>query len=288
MKDVAVQALQRSNLLHDVYVKVRFPVERQLLEGTHVSSSSHPSIIHFSTNRSATQYVKRILRRLARENGITPADLSEYAFSNDLPFFDHLSPEQMETYTHLFKPKGYVYSHFGGFVHGIRDLDEFLVVLVIRDPRDALTSRYYSKAFSHRLPDRQDRAEVFLAERNRVRQMTVDEFVLEEMGHYCERYRTYMRELDGRQNVLVTRYEDLTGDFPQWLEGVLAFCSLSCNPATRAKLISESQDSTSTKENKMKHRRQVTPGDHVRKLQPETIARLDAELADILARYGYA
>lgn len=288
MKDLAVQALHRSTLLHDFYVKVRYPVERQLLEGTHVSRSTHPSVVHFSMNRSATQYVRRILRGLARENGMTPADLGQYVFSSDMQFFDHLSAEQMVPYAHVFKPAGYVYSPFGGFVHGIADLEKYRIVLVIRDPRDALTSRYFSKAFSHRLPDRRDKAEAFLAERQRVRQMSVDDFVLQEMGRYCERYRTYMRELEGRPNVLETRYEDLIGDFPQWLDRVLAFCSLSCHEATRAKLIAESSGSVDTKEDKMRHKRQVTPGDHRRKLKPETISRLDGELADILTRYGYA
>ena len=63
---------------------------------------------------------------------------------------------------------------------------------------------------------------------------------------------------------------------------------MSCHEATRAKLIAESNDSVNTKENKMKHKRQVTPGDHRRKLKPETIAKLNTDLADILTRYGYA
>ena len=96
-----------------------------------------------------------------------------------------------------------------------------------------------------------------------------------------------MKEFDQRRNVLETRYEDMIRDFPQWLDAVLGFCALSCNEATRASLIAESNGSEITKENKMKHKRQVTPGDHRRKLRPETIAKLDAELADILTRYGY-
>jgi hypothetical protein len=287
MKNLAVRALQRSALLHDVYVKIRFPVERQLLEGTHVSDSLHPSIIHFSVNRSATQYVRRILRQLAKENGITPADLSHYSYSNDMPYLDHLTAEQMEVYKHVFKPKGYIYSPFGGFVHGIPDLEKYLIVLVIRDPRDVVTSLYYSMAFSHRLPDRRDRAEAFLADRQRIRQMSVDEFVLQEIGRFCGRYRIYMKELHGRRNVLVTRYEDMINDFPQWLEAILEFCSLSCHEATRAKLIAEASESSKSVENKMSHKRQVIPGDHRRKLKPETIVRLDAELADVLSRYGY-
>jgi len=287
VKDIAMQALHHSTLLQNAAVKVRFPIERKLFRGTHVSNSTHASVIHFSVNRSATQYTKRILCRLARDNNMTPVHLNEFAFSNDMPFFDRMSAQQMAEYQHVFKPTGYVYSAFGGYVHGIPDLDRFLILLVIRDPRDALTSRYYSKAFSHRLPDNSKKAAHFLEIREQVRRMSVDEFVLSEMNSYCERYRVYMKHLVNLDNVLVTKYEDLTSDFPTWLDSVLSFFSLSCKDSTREALISEATDTEDMKENKMHHKRQVTPGDHRRKLKPETIARLNTELSDILSDYGY-
>ena len=71
------------------------------------------------------------------------------------------------------------------------------------------------------------------------------------------------------------------------LAGVLSFCSLSIGADNRNRLIAEASTSSSTSENLMKHKRQVIPGDHRRKLKPETIATLNSDLADILDRYGY-
>ncbi len=285
--DLTRKAINRSTLLHNLYVRVRFPIEGQLLNGAHRSSNSHPSIIHFSVSRSATQSTKGILSRCAKENGMTPAHLNGYAEAKGMPFFDRLSANQMETYKQVFKPKGYIYSVFGGFVRGIPELERYLIILMIRDPRDSLTSLYYSNAFTHSLPIGRTNEPAFLANRNRVRKMSVDDFVLSEKDQYCEKYRVYMKELENSPNVLVTKYEDMISDFANWLDTILSFCSLSCSETTRNKLIAEARRSQNTKENKMRHKRQVTPGDHRRKLIPETIAKLNADLADILSAYGY-
>lgn len=288
VKDIPFRVIQSSGLLHDAYVKLRYPTELQLLKGVHATANSHPSIIHFSVNRAATQYVKRLLGRCGKENGLTPVNINEYASANDIPYLDHLSLEQMQAYKHVFKPQGYVYSAFGGFVRGIEDFDRFQVLLMVRDPRDTLTSLYFSTAFSHSIPVDRTKAAGFVAVRNRAREMTVDDYVLHQAKGYGERYRIYMQELENCPNVHVARYEDMIEDFTGWLDGILSFFSLSVSADTRKRLIDEAQGASSTGEKQTRHRRQVTPGDHLRKLKPETITALNAELADVLGRYGYA
>lgn len=288
LKDLPHKTLHSSKLLNDVYVKVRFATEIQLIKGTHRNSCTHPSIIHFSMNRAASQFVKRLLCRCAKANGMTPVHLNEFARATELPFFDHMPAEQFQAYRQAFKPVGYCYSAFGGFVRGIEDLDRYLVVLVLRDPRDMLTSRYYSTAFSHSLPTNPSKAAEFVEFRNQVRSMTVDEFVLKEKDHYCQRYRVYIEELENRKNVHVTKYEDMIGDFETWFDGLLSFCALKIGDDERKRLIDETTKSQKPSENQKKHKRQVIPGDHRRKLKPETISALNADLGDILSRYGYA
>jgi hypothetical protein len=43
-----------------------------------------------------------------------------------------------------------------------------------------------------------------------------------------------------------------------------------------------------TEEKPHAHVRQVKPGNHKKHLTPETIAKLDANLSDILSHFGYA
>lgn len=287
IKDLPYKAVQSSKLLHDVYVNMRFRTEIQLLKGAHSAGSSHPSIIHFSVNRAATQYTKSLLCRCGKENGLTPVHINEYASANDIPYLDHMSVDQMQAYKHVFKPTGYVYSAFGGFVRGIADLERYLILLMIRDPRDTLTSLYFSTAFSHSIPADRGKADRFVALRNQAREMTVDEYVLSKVEQYQDRYRVYMEELEDWPNVHVAKYEDMILDFPRWLDGVLSFCDLSIGAETRNRLVAAAGASSNTSENLMKHKRQVIPGDHRRKLKPDTIATLNADLADILNRYGY-
>lgn len=286
--DIAYRALHKSPLLHSAYVKARFRTEIKLLKGRHEARSRHPSIIHFSLNRAASQFTKTLLCRCAEQNGMTPVHLNEFARANDMPYLDHLTAEEMAPYGHLFKPEGYCYSAFGGFVPGIPEFERFRVVFVIRDPRDVLTSLYFSTAYSHGLPADRAKGERFLANRQSVREMTVDDYVMREMGKYSARYRAYMRALEDKPNVHIAKYEDMIADFPGWLDGILSFCSLTIGDEQRDKLIAAANGSRNPKENKSRHKRQVIPGDHRRKLKPETIDALNADLADILAQYGYA
>lgn len=288
LKDIPFQALHKSALLHSSYVKLRFPVEIQLLNGAHRARSTHPSIIHFSLNRAASQYTKKLLCRCARDNGMTPVHMNEYARANEIQFLDRMSDDEFATCRHVFKPQGYCYSAFGGFVRGIPDLERYLIVLMIRDPRDILTSLYYSTVFSHSIPADRGKAAKYVVHREEISAMTVDEFVLSRMNTYRKRYRVYMEELADRPNVHVTKYENMIADYPRWLDDLLTFCSLSISANERNRLIDEAHRSRNISENQFKHRRQVIPGDHCRKLKPETIARLNADLADIITRYGYA
>ena len=62
---------------------------------------------------------------------------------------------------------------------GIANFEKYRVVLMIRDPRDVLVSRYYSLGYSHTPPSKHsDKYGDFLKERKRIRQITVDEYVV--------------------------------------------------------------------------------------------------------------
>jgi hypothetical protein len=86
----------------------KFKTELALLKGTRVNSSRHPSIIHFSYNKAATQYVKSILNRCAVENGMVPVGVHDLASHSKVPYLDQLSHDEMKPYQHIFKVQGYL------------------------------------------------------------------------------------------------------------------------------------------------------------------------------------
>ena len=152
--------------LRDKYYLKRYKTELALIKGRHENSNKHPSIIHFSFNKAATNYVRSILRRCSAKNGMVPVGMHGYAFHTNFPYFDNLSAEEMEKYKHIFKSTGYLYSTFGGMIEGIPDLEKYKIVLITRDPRDILVSQYYSIAYSHGSPSKfGDKHDGFMSDR---------------------------------------------------------------------------------------------------------------------------
>lgn len=287
MKIILFHQLLKVPFFHTWHLKRQFKVERQLIEGRHHASSSHRSIIHFSVNKAATTYTKSILSRCALENGIVPVNINGYAFNSNLPFLDHLSAQEMVRYRHIFKAAGYLYTVFGGMVEGIQNLDEFLTVLIVRDPRDALTSEYFSMAHSHEPPRSGDKIESFEELRDSARTVGIDQYVIEESDRVGRVYQRYLDLLVTRPNVYITTYEEMILDFQTWLDSLLDYCELKISPQLKHQLLEEALRSRPRKENVSQHIRQALPGDHERKLHAETIAHLNSVFSNILREFNY-
>lgn len=183
--------------------------------------------------------------------------------------------------------------HLDGLIGPIRrpivlpnDLDA-RGVIAVRDPRDALTSMFYSFTYSHSgIPD---------DERQRRAALGVDRFALQRLGDMKERLVSYHAMLETRPNWSLVRYEDMVLRFDVWLAQFLNGLGLVPDPAVVAAFAQAKVDEyRSTIEERQKreridlHVRNVAPGDHLRKLKPETIAEINAALAGELAFFGYS
>lgn len=269
--------------------KRHHPVEYGLIDGTHQSDSKQQSILHFSLNKSATQYVKKVLTQATTSLGMATANLNGYAFHSDFPYLDLLSKEEFEQYQYLFKSKGYLYSVFGGMVDGLKDLEQYLVVLMIRDPRDIVVSSYFSTAYSHPLPsDNSNKADDFYEKRARTQQMSVDEYALQESEIVLKVYNRYIELLlEKHPTCYVTKYEDMVNDHEKWLNDLLAYCQLDIKESLRNQLLQQNKRLKPKAENVNDHMRKGVAGDFLEKLQPTTITTLNHKFAHILKRFGY-
>lgn len=270
-------------------LKREFPVELGLINGTHSTENTHPSIIHFSLNKAATQTTKNILKRCAEANGMVPVGIHDYAFQSNFPFLDHLSSAEMQKYHHIFKPNGYLYSVFGGMIEGIPNFEKYIVLLMIRDPRDLLVSHYYSIAYSHAVPDEHsDKHDRFLELRDAAKTKTIDEFVLaesERLYRTLERYQTLL--LEKYPQTYVTHYEQMTCNFQKWLKDLLSHCRLEVSPDVFQSLVAENTRAVPSAENIQQHIRKGKAGDYQEKLKPETIAHLNRKFDPLLQIFGY-
>jgi hypothetical protein len=250
--------------------------ESRYLRGELRPRSDRPSVIHFTLHKCASVYLRSKLHALARKIDLAPVDLDGY-------FFDFARPERF-----TLQPRGFFYGPFRGLDDSLGvprqwpDLSEYKVIIVLRDPRDVLTSLYFSIAYSHRTP-RGDGREQFLSHRDQVRRIDIDDYVRQQAEPFYRRYRAYF-DLAARYGAHLTTYEHLVTAPQAWLDELLAYLDVRLSGWTRRRLISPG-DFAIDRENPAAHVRQVAPGDHARKLRPDTIAWLNAKFADVLEWY---
>jgi hypothetical protein len=179
------------------------------------------------------------------------------------------------------------------------------VLLHLRDPRDALVSMFYSYCYSH--PGEIPGATGY---RKEVADLGIDRFVLamatseaspvrgdygtgahiwDYAGNYARRYKTYVRELLGKPDVTLLRYEDMIEDFAGWLSAFASAFGLSPHDQAYQQIMaSEASTIERKKEDKWSHQRKGTPGDHKEKLKAETIDSLNEIFSECMEALGYS
>lgn len=223
-------------------------------------------------------YVSELIRRLTAPAGLAPIDLGRYFF--------HAEPggtyqlEDKNFWQTVIEPRGYVYGPFRHVV-ACEALEATRIVLVLRDPRDVLTSRFYSMAYSHSPKD-----DVYLETRERAQAQGIDAFVIEKLPEVLSRYQSFQREIIGRKNVLFLRYENMVGEFPEWLGRLALHVCDEPQPELVKQLIGESNFQVG-EEDKYAHRRAVQPGNYRSKLKAETVAAVEREFGPVMNALGY-
>lgn len=256
----------------------RFGKERRAIRGERLTASAHPSVVFFTAHKCASVFVSRVLHRLAQSVGLVHLNYEGYFALTDVRRYElfHSQGFQHKAY----KKSGYYYGAFRWF-HPMPDLSDYRVLLVLRDPRDVLTSYFYSMAYSHQIMSKG-----VLERRGEALRVGLDEYVLRTRHWLAGVYGTYCDELLGKQNVLLAKYEDMVTDFDNWLRAVAAHLSLDGDADLLRSVVGEASFSVQG-ENVRAHKRQVAPGEHRRKLAVETQAILDSDFRDILETLGY-
>ncbi|MCP4157899.1 MAG: sulfotransferase domain-containing protein [bacterium] len=270
-----------------IKVNRNYAVERQVLKGAHRTTSQQQSIVFFTVYKAASSFIGSFLKKIALEAGITPVDLDGYFFQKGKGKEWEGSGRNMVTVP--YSPTGYLYGPFRSFNPEIPNRDDYKIIVILRDPRDVIVSAYFS-IYSHVTPlmEGTKKTEIRLNRRQKRLERTLDEYVVDKLdsgSQFLERYYRY-KELVDKPNVLFLKYEDMINDFENWLERLLDFLSTAVSPLLLEEIRARANSKVS-KEDKFKHKRQVTPGDHKRKLKPETIDILNKRTEEILKTFGY-
>lgn len=267
----------------------RYPVELALLDGRLGNRPDHPrSVIHFSLNKAATQYVKTLLFTCARHSNLLPVSMHDLAFESRLPYLTD-GTEAARSLHRVFHPRGYVYSVFGGVIRGRPSACKLRTVIVIRDPRDILVSHYFSVAYSHAIPSAaSNKRETIVESRAAALATDIDTHVVKEAPTLLARYTdmlNYCRDHD--EDCMVFRYEEMISDFDTWLRSLIDFCQFSVCEETVSNLVSDAQARRGKDEDVRSHNRRGVHGDYANKLKPETISYLNETFEQVLEFFEY-
>ena len=228
--------------------------------------------------KSGSTLLNRIMRPITTAAGLTFRSPANELFERGV---------DIKKATVDFEPFGYAYGGFRDLPWPLPDFAADRTVLLVRDPRDALTSFYFSLAYSHVPPGTADSPSLlraFEARRDRVRAMTIDEFVLLEATAHA---RLIRRTIANASRCRLYRYEEIIFDKQTWAADMVEYLGLAPPPRLVSTVVARN-DVLPTEDAPLEHIRHVTPGDHRDKLQPETIAALDARFRWLMRKMGYA
>lgn len=277
------KSISKNRFVSIIYVNVLpiikyfyFKEERKLVSGSSIPISDNNSVLFFTSHKCASTLINNILTDVSILNNLIPIRLANFlpGAGRDKSLFNQ------KFLNSAFKDKGYYYGAFR-MLYDIPHLEKYKIILVLRDPRDVLTSHYFSTAFNHPLARNKT-----ILERDLALNMSIDEYVLKYSDSFLKVYEDYMTKLSGLSNVLFLKYEDMITNFEPWINRLALHINVDPNSSVIQNYISQTSFVV-TKEDKNSFVRNIKSGDHLNKLSPETIKILNERFDKVLKFYGY-
>jgi hypothetical protein len=166
---------------------------------------------------------------------------------------------------------------------------------MIRDPRDCLVSMYFSFLGSHPAPASFTPAQkkAWNAQKQKAREETpIDSYVLQKAPGYKSNLLAIIAFSGQTNTPRIIRYEDFILDKLGLCQEITRFlCDSALDPIDVSSLnledIAKERDLIPENERPNQHVRKAIPGDHIDKLNPETINQLNTIFAEVLLQYKY-
>lgn len=245
------------------------------------------SVLFFTQHKSASVLVTRLLMHLGHS-----APLKHVNYGNllsDLGCFFSFGkrfPNEHEWYYQhgrmLFQRTGCVYGPFRYpiFIH---DWELFKKIIFLRDPRDALISRYYSFGFSHGVPEDSETQKWFLDERKKIQTETIDEYCLRMASEWSKPMLSgYVKMVKhSMEKPLVITYEKYV-ESPRLMIGqIFDYCGVKLSEDAMD-LLAHQASPVSKSIRLMSHKRSGRTGQYLEELRPETVVAIEEILGEEL------
>jgi hypothetical protein len=243
-----------------------------------LKSNSH-SAVFFTTWKCGTVIADQIFKQMSHSLKLQPVDYQTYVEYNMNKPYDRL--QESHFLNTCFQEKGYFYGPFKLYID-IPNLHNYKVIVQLRDPRDVMTSMYFSFAFSH--------AGINEYARNIKKEFLnsdVNSMALKYAPQYLTlSYKPYMELLKNNNQVLFVKYEEMVTAFDSWLDRICNHLDVKLSDEEKQR-INTIADFKVDKENIHSHKRSVQPGNYKKHLTETTIAELDKIFSEVNSFYGY-
>jgi len=247
-----------------------------------------PASFVMGIRKSGSSLLNSLCSELARNGGRRFLDIGGTFFDNNILFRDWgadpawLPIVQAANIYGGFRVMPQVLASFELFVVGPK-------ILMVRDPRDALVSEYFSSAYSHSIPEASETSsevtDAMTRERDTALNSAIDEFVRSRAFNIGQHLKGYMA-VSRMPNTLLLKYEDWIFRKADLIRALAGHLELPVDEETIGHMVKWS-DVRPDKEDPKAFVRKVTPGDHREKLKPATIRELNEVLRPAMESYGY-
>ena len=243
------------------------------------------AFIVLGIRKSGSSMLNSMMERVAQVVQLPFVDVAGTFFGAGMP----VSEWQDEPKVRSIIMPGVIY---GGFrntprcLHGLPLYRDSPKVLLVRDPRDALVSEFFSNAYSHSVPQSGEARRRILQQREKAREIGVDAYVKSRVPAFKKTLGEY-RLAAADPACRVFRYEEYITRKGDLLTEICAHFGWR-PPVEKLHAIAAEFDEFPTEENPEKFVRSVLPGDHKRKLSPATIALIERRMNDVATAFGYA
>jgi sulfotransferase family protein len=241
-----------------------------------------PSCVAIAFHKSGSVMLDTILRRLCAATGRSYVRHAAELFNQGFRHRDFAN-----AIAGLMQPQGFVFGVFRDCGPALRSLDRAIrKIVLIRDPRDAVVSYYYSVRDSHPIPESGQVSQDLHAARAHLQDNDINRAILGMRFHYLFVNMEEIANLIELPNTAVYRYEEVVFDKAAWIGSLASELSVSAPEAVVQNLLRR-VDIFPEAENPRQHIRKVTPGDYKEKLAPETIRFIEERYGSLLRTLGY-
>jgi hypothetical protein len=257
---------------------------RELLEFDIADDSSKALFFLFGVRKSGSSILNSMVNVIAEANGVSYVDVAGTFFRNGHPVSTWQRDPELQV---LLRP-GNLYAGFRNCPMGLAGDPRFIAgrkVLMVRDPRDALVSEYYSNAYSHSVPQSGKARQEMLAHREQALQSAIDAYVLKRAPAFRQTLREYA-SLPPGENLKILRYEDFITRKRALIGELCSHFAWSISDRLVDQILGWA-DVIPAAERPTEFVRKVLPGDHRDKLRPATIEQLNGILHAEMELYGY-